>query len=193
MIRFEFDKEKGVAAALYVVQRLIACHHAPDYHKIFKIFYFADQKHMARYGRPIFGDDYIAMKYGPVPSCLCDIFKAVKGENVCFPAGEFAKFFSVEGYMVKALCDPDLDELSESDLECLDQSIAEYGPKSFDDLMRLSHKLAWDNADLNSRMSHRDIAKEAGATPEMISYMSELAENRGAIKNGGKLWRLLPT
>jgi len=37
-----------------------------DFHKIFKIIYFADRQHLADWGRPITGDTYIAMEAGPV-------------------------------------------------------------------------------------------------------------------------------
>lgn len=48
-----------------------------QFHELFKILYFADQEHIKIYGRPITGDKYIAMKYGPVPSFLYDILKDI--------------------------------------------------------------------------------------------------------------------
>lgn len=183
MIRFDFDKEKGVAAALYVTQQLMNSKCSPRLHKIFKIFYFADQKHISKYGRPIVGDHYIAMKYGPVPSCLYDILRAVRGDGSCLSAEEFLPYFEVEGNQVKPLQNPDMDELSESELECLNASIEENKKKGFGELTRLSHDAAYDSAQDDSRISFRDIAKAAGASPAMIAYMSELAENRGMLKD----------
>ncbi|MCF6179053.1 MAG: SocA family protein [Geopsychrobacter sp.] len=184
MIRFDFDKEKGVAAALYVVQQLMSSRCYPGIHKIFKIFYFADQKHISKFGRPIVGDHYIAMKYGPVPSCLYDILRAVRGDGTCLSAEEFRPYFEVEGNQVKPLQNPDMDELSESELECLNASIEENKKKGFGELTRLSHDAAYDRAQDDSRISLRDIAKTAGTSPAMISYMSELAENRRIFKDG---------
>jgi len=67
MLKFKFDQEKAVSAILYISKRLIEAEGniEPDFHKIFKILYFADQKHLANYGRPIIGDHYIAMEHGP--------------------------------------------------------------------------------------------------------------------------------
>ena len=80
-----------------------------------------------------------------------------------------------------------MDELSESELECLSQSIEENKRKSFGELTDLSHDVAYDRAEQDNRMSFRDIARVAGASNEMIAYMSELADNRGMSKGGCKL------
>jgi uncharacterized phage-associated protein len=59
------EKDKSIAVILFILNAL---EHS-DIHKLCKIIYFADQKHLARYGRPITGDWYVAMKDGPVPTC----------------------------------------------------------------------------------------------------------------------------
>ena len=41
--------------------------------KALKLVYFADRYHLRRYGRPVIGDEYLAMEYGPVPSSTKDI------------------------------------------------------------------------------------------------------------------------
>ena len=56
-----FD-QAALAAVLYVAHRLP---HS-TLHTLSKVLYFADRKHLERYGRFIFGDTYIAMKFGPV-------------------------------------------------------------------------------------------------------------------------------
>lgn len=184
MIRFKFDKKKGITSLLYVVRELIAHRCDPGFHKIFKIFYFADMKHIARYGRPIVGDHYVAMKNGPVPSHLYDILKAAKGQEECGPTAEYQQYFKVCGYHVSPATEPEMDELSASEVECLDESIRENMHKSFEQLTDESHDKAYDAADLNNRMSFRDIAKVAGASSAMIAYMAEIAENEGILKDG---------
>ncbi|MFB3902421.1 MAG: Panacea domain-containing protein [Acidobacteriota bacterium] len=37
-----------------------------------KLLYFADKYHLTRYGRPVIGDQYVKMEYGPVPSKALD-------------------------------------------------------------------------------------------------------------------------
>ena len=71
----QFDKTKALNALLYVANRV----QRKDFHKIFKIVYFADRQHLAEWGRPITGDTYIAMDAGPVPSRMYDMMKIVRG------------------------------------------------------------------------------------------------------------------
>jgi uncharacterized phage-associated protein len=41
--------------------------------KALKLVYFADRYHLRRFGRPITGDEYLAMPYGPVASSAKDL------------------------------------------------------------------------------------------------------------------------
>ena len=45
---------------------------------VLKAIYLADKEHLQKYGRQMFGDRYIAMKLGPVPSLAYDIVKSVR-------------------------------------------------------------------------------------------------------------------
>lgn len=73
-----FQYEAAVNALLFVLSELGG---KSDMHKLCKILYFADQRHLSLYGRSITGDTYIAMQYGPVPSNVDDILKAVRGDS----------------------------------------------------------------------------------------------------------------
>lgn len=124
-------------------------------HKIFKTLYFADQSHLSKYGRTITGDVYIAMQYGPVPSKTDDIFKAVRGDSY-FHDDELNTYFHfVNKYIVEANKKADLDYLSESDLECLKEAIEKCKDKSFDELTKMSHGLAWENTRRDRTISFR--------------------------------------
>ena len=70
-----FQYNAAVNAILYA---LAVLDKKMDMHKLCKILYFADQKHLSLYGRSITGDTYIAMEYGPVPSNVDDILKEYK-------------------------------------------------------------------------------------------------------------------
>ncbi|HCC85711.1 MAG TPA: hypothetical protein DEQ06_03790, partial [Porphyromonadaceae bacterium] len=63
------------SAFLYILnkQRYIDQFHA------FKILYFADREHLAKYGRRIIHDTFYAMENGPVPSNLYDTVKFKNG------------------------------------------------------------------------------------------------------------------
>ncbi|RYX84275.1 DUF4065 domain-containing protein [bacterium] len=165
MIDFEVDKDKAKAALLYVCANVSNI----DKLKLYKILYFAEQKHLIEFGRPITGDAFIKMKYGPVPSFVKD-----KIENKLL---ENDGSVNTDKNFVIANEYPDLDELSESDIKCLDDSIAENKDKSFGKLSFDSHKLAWNNAKDSCRLSSLDIALEGNAETGMLKYISSLIED----------------
>ena len=124
MLEFDFDKE-AVKAALHFLQQRIP---GLTKHQAFKLLYFADVRHLERYGRPITGDQYVAMEYGPVPSKTYDLVKkGAKGKALP----------PIEG---------DLDELSDSDLEILEEIVEQYGKHGFRERTDLSHDAAWKAA-----------------------------------------------
>jgi hypothetical protein len=61
MLRFVFNSEKALAAILYISKQLIehTGRTGAGIHHVAKILYFADQKHLARYARPIAGDHVV--------------------------------------------------------------------------------------------------------------------------------------
>lgn len=65
------------AAVLYVMNRCGAI----DYFHLFKILYFADRAHYAKYGRRIIQDTFCALPKGPVPSTLFDAIKVATSQT----------------------------------------------------------------------------------------------------------------
>ncbi|KAA6330772.1 hypothetical protein EZS27_020559 [termite gut metagenome] len=167
-----FDEGKTINAVLYIVGKL----KRKDFHKIFKILYFADREHLNEYGRTITGDRYIAMNDGPVPSNLYDIFKSVRGDGYFKDDGKFKAFFSVVGDkqdMIEPNKSPDLKKLSRTDIEQIDKSLMMYGDLSWDEVREKSHDYAWRNTTLNCQINFDDIIREAGGDESYISYVKE--------------------
>jgi uncharacterized phage-associated protein len=173
MIKFEFNTEKSINALLYISWKLGKA----DFHKVFKILYFADRGHLATYGRTITGDTYIKMAAGPVPSKTYDILKAVRGDSYFSKyAIIFTQRFIVEEkHYIKPLVEPDMDFLSVSDIEELDKSINTYKDKTFKELVNISHAFAWKNAADTSPISFEDMLKEVDEDEEFINYLSEFS------------------
>lgn len=150
-------------------------------HKLFKILYFAEQKHLSRYGKNITNDTYYALQYGPVPTNAYSIIKAARSqketENECL--NEFSRYFDVNSRNVKPKIDVDLDWLSVSERKCLDEAYEENKNLNFSQLTDKSHDLAWDRA--FPVLSIQDIAKAGGATDEMLSYLSSKEELKNVI------------
>lgn len=160
-----FNPEKAINSALYVASQL----ERSDYHKLFKILYFADGAHLSRWGRTVTEDRYVAMPYGPVPSGLYDVFK----EKERTGSTDTRYGFTVSGKAVYPLRNADMDVLSESDVQALDESIEAYGAKSFDELTHLSHGSAWANTARGGLISFRDMMIERGESEEYAAYADE--------------------
>lgn len=121
------------------------------------------------------------MQFGPVPSKIDDIFKAVRGDSY-FSDSDFAKelksnFLFINKYVVCADKPADMDYLSESDVEYLDISNAKCKDKSFDALAELSHGLAWQNTQRDRAMSVKDILREAGDAEGYVEYIEKKLES----------------
>lgn len=169
-----FKYEKAVNSLLYSLRQLGG---KTDMHKLCKILYFADQQHLSQYGRSITGDTYIAMQYGPVPSCIDDILKALRGDSF-FSSDENIKglreFLLFENrFIIRGLKSPDMDELSNSDIKCLDNAINMCRDKSFEELTVFSHGIAWDNTRKGREISVKDILREIGDEEAYVEYIAD--------------------
>lgn len=179
MTKSNFNIEKAKASVLFIVNNI----GETDLLKIFKILYFAERNHLAKYGRFILNDDYVAMKNGPIPSRLYDLFKIVRGDlPELEPYSDFVNAFEIKDrYIVKALEDSDLDELSKSNIVCIEDAIRDNKSLTFEQLSKKSHQFAWENANKDDYMNFLHIAQEGGANEEMIKYIIENRENSQLI------------
>jgi uncharacterized phage-associated protein len=173
-LRFKFNAEKASQACLYILQQTGKL----DFHKLFKILFFADSHHLAKYGRPISGDCYIAMRNGPVPGNFYDLLKAIKPGSLVTANTNIADYFDVHSkHHVAARVNCNVEYLSDTEQEELNQSISENKYLDFGYLTEKSHGAAWKSADLNNEMDFLAIATDAGANTEVIEYIKLNMEN----------------
>jgi uncharacterized phage-associated protein len=175
--QLDFNIEKGIESVLYILE-LLENKVQPTIHSVFKVLYFADQKHLEKYGRFICGNSYSAMKHGPVPSEIYDLVKLVRGDlsPIFHPAPEISEqvlhaFKIVDKHNIKKLREPNTDFLSASDMECLNYSATEYGSLSFEELTNLSHDQAWESADENDIIDVEDIIKTFDNSEELLEHL----------------------
>ena len=161
---FAFDKRKAVETVIYVARKAPI----PDRFHICKILYFADLYHLQHYGRFLFGDYYVAMKNGPVPSGAYDVIKTA---DETLP-----QKLATNDFDVIALREPDLSLFSESDLEALDHAIAAYGKMSFTRLSVASHDAAWRASTDNGK-----LVEQGGRIPMVFILISEMMQNSEAL------------
>ena len=75
---------------------------------------------------------------------------------------------------------PDMKLLTKRDVECLHETNQEKKDKQLWELVKKSHKEAYNKA-CGGTISVLDMAKEAGASDEMIEYINELMSDYQAI------------
>jgi hypothetical protein len=168
---FALDTDKAVESVFYVVPQIAD----KTLHCIAKVLYHADKLHLSRYGRPISGDWYSAMEFGPVPSTTYDILKARRGDPRYknYPVPERAKALDViDKKMVRVSRVADLDVLSESERECLKESAATHGSKDFNKRTDDSHGAAWKATDFNGMMRLENLLLEIDNADELRKYFS---------------------
>jgi uncharacterized phage-associated protein len=137
MIRFQLDPEKIVNALSLVATR---CPRATKM-KVCKLLYFADKEHLLQYGRPITGDTYVRMTYGPTPSTGLNLMRGMAASRL---TAMFQGKIAIHGNEVRPLTSPDLRVFSRSDLRVLEEISERYGKYNAAQLSKLSHQeAAW--------------------------------------------------
>jgi hypothetical protein len=168
-IAFDFDETKAIETILYLAKRISRSYK----YNICKMLYLADKTSLERYGRFIFGESYSAMQQGATPSKSYDILKRI--------ARESSEDLCVDGNAVVALRDANLDYLSESDIECLDATIAIYdnNPRK---MIRDAHDDAWEKAwDSRGQKGSADIpVKSIAHTLSNYGNLVDYLTNRSA-------------
>jgi uncharacterized phage-associated protein len=161
------DVAKAVEVLLYVTAKV------HDMYAALKVVYFADKMHLQRHGRFIYDETYTAMRHGPVPSAGYDIVKAtVPDYSRCPDLAEARGHFRNAGNRIAPCRDADLDCLSETDRECLDEAIATYGSLSFGRLRELSHDAAYEATDENDDMTDEHIARFLPNAESVLDYLA---------------------
>ncbi|KRT17821.1 hypothetical protein ASU31_00550 [Pedobacter ginsenosidimutans] len=162
-MNFKIDKSKAINSILYILNVLKGQGIPSDLHKVMKLLYFSDREHLVTYGFPITGDTYLKQQFGPVPSFSNYV---VKGEEP-----DFKGIVSKDGIILSTDQQADLDDLSQSEVECLDHAIKKYSQYSFEDLTEISHDHAWNNSDWE--IGYDKIAVEGNADGDMLAFINE--------------------
>jgi len=165
-ITFQFDRKKALETILYLANRVSDS----DIYGICKLLYLVDKTCLEKYGRFIFGETYCAMKEGSTPSNAYDLLKEASTK----PIDEL----QVKGIQVAALRNADLEYLSESDIECLNQIIDVWGKAPNWSRRDAAHDDAWKKAWEKRGSKHsvkipvESIAELLTDSDDLINYLS---------------------
>lgn len=176
-----FDVEKAIAAVAHLVEKTGA-----SMYPVMKMLYLADKMHLERYGRFISGDSYAAMEQGPVPSRTYNMVKHVRGGELrCAEDAKALQFFDyhLDTHQIIVRERPDPDELSDSDIECLDEICQIYQRAGKWAVRDMSHDDAWRKVwgSFVRRMSQRKsvpmplekIVAELDDAESLIAYLRD--------------------
>lgn len=169
-IRFRFSPDKAMAALHWMVSQRPGV----DLHTALKSCYFADRQHLNRHRRPIFGATYRAMRFGPVP---LEVYEMAKGEPLWLAELNRERFpWGLRGFQLVLIDNaaPDLDALSPSDLQSLEEGFHRSASLTFDERTAATHGRDWQRAKLGT-MAYEDMLEEGPERAALIEYLREKA------------------
>lgn len=147
-----------------------------SYLKLIKLLYLADREALLRWGRPITTDRCISMDRGPVLSRVLDL--VADGEDPGAPC-IWAKHISSPGnFEVQLTSEAGRDELSNAEVDLLDEVFHEHGKKTRWDLVKLTHTLPeWKDPQGSAiPITDRDILKAGGKSDLEIAAIEDELE-----------------
>jgi uncharacterized phage-associated protein len=144
-IGFQFDMDKTREAIAFLVS---ASEGGLDVYKVCKLLFLADKHHLVRYGRPITGDWYFALPHGPAPSRSLRLLQILIEDPENAPA--LASILSIDRSFVNPRFSAKpmaFDNLSQSDVEALTETLKRFSAKEFSELRAMTHETkAYQNA-----------------------------------------------
>lgn len=148
--------------------------------KVSKLLYIADKEHFIRCGRFITNDRYVKMKNGPVPTRILNIINEpdiyiAEPSNRRYLKHNIS-FSKDNKRIIKSNRRPDLNELSNSEIQVLDKIIKKYGKLHISKLVDITHnEFAWINASDAGFLSTKDIVHEIkeGRKQELLKVYEE--------------------
>lgn len=180
-----YDSKKITELVLFILGKTGGV----DFYHAFKILYFAEMKHLAKWGSGIVPDEFCALKYGPVPTQLYDAVKELNHPRMIL-SEELSEVIQFAGEDAPNVLLPkreaNLKYLSKSEIEALEQSIEENESLTFGQLMRKSHDEAWEEANRRTNgtnvISPVSMARVLNADDAMLEYIEEQMQIESALK-----------
>ncbi|MEO7146115.1 MAG: Panacea domain-containing protein [Bryobacteraceae bacterium] len=165
-----FNEAKATQAAAHLL-RLRG--RRMKYLKLIKLLYIADREALARWGKPITTDRYVAMKEGPVVS---NIYNLIGSEPPPYNQSIWhAHIVTVSDWDVELVSDPASDELSLAEEKLLNEVFEIHGHKNRWVLVTETHKFSeWkDPGTSSTHITYREILKAVNKSHEEVSATLE--------------------
>jgi hypothetical protein len=171
--------DASAAKALEVILWLASKSQDLDVYHLVKACFFADKYHLITYGRPVTGDTYRAAQHGPVGEVINgllagDMFYTLEALG---NGGPLPFTLDKHWFFVRAERDPNLDKLSDSDIEALQHGLEEVQGKSIGELRKKTHADPAYRKANRGIMDYRDFIPDSDkAKRKKVAYLEEAAE-----------------
>lgn len=184
MIIKDYNNQRIVELVLYVLNK----GQGLTQYYLYKILYFAERKHLARWGHGILPGEFHAWEKGPVPK---RIYGGIKNYSygswpldVAFREVISRADKDMGDYLIP-LRKPNMDYISQSETEVIDESFDENIGLTVPQLIEKSHDSAWRKSWAKGRdevMPSVDIAEAEGIDNDMLEYIAEMEAVRYALE-----------
>jgi uncharacterized phage-associated protein len=108
--------------------------------KAIKLIFLADRLHLRKYGRPIIGDVYWAMKLGPVGSKTKRAAELDLPNTTLLYSKKYIRPTDDKKHSFVSIKEPDMDVFSKTDIECLEAVNDTFSDRDQFELAELTHK-----------------------------------------------------
>jgi len=164
-----------ITTFVQILKYIISKHPNPKIYNVLKMLYLADKIHLLEYGELMTSDTYKKMEHGPVASICYDILKFVRGTdyNRVFDKSIKEEIKRNLNGKLEISTPPDMDYLSETNIECITKAIEQYGKYNSKELEELTHDAIYDSVDFNQEITVFHMAKELDKTGKLTEYLLE--------------------
>jgi uncharacterized phage-associated protein len=169
-VNLPFNERKATEAAAHLLKLRGG---RMSYMKLIKLLYLADREALLRFGCPITTDRYVSMDRGPVLSRVLNLITEEKE-----PASQSLWTNAIsepDHYEVHLNKEIEPEELSDAEIELLDEIFRQYGQLDRWSLIKITHDLPeWvDPHGSAIPISYRDILLNAGKSPAEIKVIEQ--------------------
>jgi uncharacterized phage-associated protein len=147
--------------------------------KLIKLVYLAEREFLAKHRHPMLFDELHSLPHGPICSSTLNGIDGVIHEDT------WSEFLARNGNVVVALkrfARDDLDEISDAEIETIDEVWQAHGGKTSSQLRNYSHDHCGEYTETargRIPISYRDVLEALG-DPEAASVEKEIADMRRA-------------
>lgn len=166
MINRTFNRAKAINSLIFIANKISNDKGVSDTYTALKLLYFAEIKHLIKYGRFITDDIIARLPHGSTPSSSYDLLKKINQDGT---------FNIISNTTFKSVRQLDIEELSESDIECLNESVLENKDLNFSQLKAKAHDAAYNKAEKLSENSVdiQYIFEQENLSESQIRFITE--------------------